>query len=133
MEAFDIKSTHNVSVFIVQAYMCFCLVMVLYRVPDIQHFLYTDSRTHNQTLVLVARKWLSRASGLSKLSLSTTRLLWEDRHTRVYGRCWYLIVTEFYRKLFLFNPFTLRDPLESIVCYSHTFQNNFGIKQKFTK
>ena len=31
------------------------------------------------------------------------------------------------------NPFTLRDPLESIVCYSHIFQNNLGIKQKFTK
>ena len=33
----------------------------------------------------------------------------------------------------IFNLFTLRDPLESVVCYSHTFQNNFGIKQKFTK
>ena len=32
-----------------------------------------------------------------------------------------------------FNPFTLRDPLESTVCYFHTFQNNLGIKQKFTK
>ena len=31
------------------------------------------------------------------------------------------------------NPFTLRDPLEIIVCYSDTFQNNLGIKQKFTK
>ena len=31
------------------------------------------------------------------------------------------------------NPFTLRDPLEIIVCYSDTFQNNLGIKQKFAK
>ena len=31
------------------------------------------------------------------------------------------------------KPFTLRDPLEIIVCYSDTFQNNLGIKQKFTK
>ena len=31
------------------------------------------------------------------------------------------------------NPFTLRVPLESIVCYSHTFENNLKIKQKFTK
>ena len=31
------------------------------------------------------------------------------------------------------NPFTLRVPLESIVCYSHTFENNLRIKQKFTK
>ena len=31
------------------------------------------------------------------------------------------------------NPFTLRAPLESNVCYSHTFENNFGIKQKFPK
>ena len=31
------------------------------------------------------------------------------------------------------NPFTLRVPLESIVCYSHTFENNFGIRYKFTK
>ena len=32
-----------------------------------------------------------------------------------------------------FNPFTLRVPLESIVCYSHTFGNNLGIKHKFAK
>ena len=31
------------------------------------------------------------------------------------------------------NPFTLRDALESIVCFFHTFQNNFGRKQNFTK
>ena len=30
------------------------------------------------------------------------------------------------------NPFTLRVPLESIVCYFHTFENNFGIKRLFT-
>ena len=28
------------------------------------------------------------------------------------------------------KPFTLRVPLESIVCYSHTFENNMGIKLK---
>ena len=33
----------------------------------------------------------------------------------------------------LFNPFTLRDTLESIVCYSDTFVNNLGTKLKFTK
>ena len=32
-----------------------------------------------------------------------------------------------------FNPFTLRGTQESIVCYFHTFENNLGIKQKFTK
>ena len=31
------------------------------------------------------------------------------------------------------NPFRLRVTLESVVCYSHTFENNLGIKQKFTK
>ena len=31
------------------------------------------------------------------------------------------------------NPFTLIVPLESIVCYSHTFENNLGIKQNFHK
>ena len=31
------------------------------------------------------------------------------------------------------NPFTLRDTLESIVCYSNTFENNLGIKQKLSK
>ena len=31
------------------------------------------------------------------------------------------------------NPFTLRVSLESIVCYFHTFENNFGIKEKFSK
>ena len=31
----------------------------------------------------------------------------------------------------LINPLTLRVPLESIVCYVHTFANNSGIKQKF--
>ena len=31
------------------------------------------------------------------------------------------------------NTFTLRVPLESIVCYSHIYANNFGIKQKVTK
>ena len=28
------------------------------------------------------------------------------------------------------NSLTLRDPLESVVCYSHTFEDNLGIKQK---
>ena len=32
-----------------------------------------------------------------------------------------------------FNPFALRVPPESIVCYSHTFENNFGMKEKFEK
>ena len=31
------------------------------------------------------------------------------------------------------NPFTLRVPQERIVCYSHTFENNFEIKRMFTK
>ena len=31
------------------------------------------------------------------------------------------------------NPLTLRGALETIVCYSHTFENNLGIKRKFTK
>ena len=31
------------------------------------------------------------------------------------------------------NPFTLKVPLESIVCHFHTFENNLGIKQKFIK
>ena len=31
------------------------------------------------------------------------------------------------------NPFTLRVPLESIVCYSHTYEHNLGIKLRFTK
>ena len=31
------------------------------------------------------------------------------------------------------TPFTLRVPLENIVCHFHTFENNLGIKQKFTK
>ena len=31
----------------------------------------------------------------------------------------------------LFNPFTLRVPLESIVCNFHTFENNLEIKQQF--
>ena len=33
----------------------------------------------------------------------------------------------------LFNSLTLRDPLESVVCYSYTFEDNLGIKQKFAK
>ena len=31
------------------------------------------------------------------------------------------------------NLFTLGVPLESIVCYSHTFENNLGTKKKFGK
>ena len=31
------------------------------------------------------------------------------------------------------NPLTLRDPLESAVCYSNTFEDNLGIKQKLAK
>ena len=31
------------------------------------------------------------------------------------------------------NPFTLGVPPERIICYSHTFENNSGIKRKFTK
>ena len=37
------------------------------------------------------------------------------------------------KSLKVFNPFTLRVSLESVVCYSHTFENIFWIKQKFTK
>ena len=33
----------------------------------------------------------------------------------------------------MFNPFTLRVSLESIVCYFRTFVNNSGIKQKLSK
>ena len=33
----------------------------------------------------------------------------------------------------IINPFTLRTPPESIVCYFHTFENNLGIKRKFKK
>ena len=33
----------------------------------------------------------------------------------------------------LLNPFTLRVPQESIVCYFHTFENNLEIKQILTK
>ena len=36
-------------------------------------------------------------------------------------------------QLSMLNLFTLRVSLESVVCYSHTFENNFGMKQKFTK
>ena len=36
-------------------------------------------------------------------------------------------------QLSMLNPFTLRVSLESVVCYSHTFENIFWIKQKFTK
>ena len=32
-----------------------------------------------------------------------------------------------------FNPFTLRVTLQSVFCYSHTFENNFWIERKFTK
>ena len=38
----------------------------------------------------------------------------------------------FFKGVF-FNPFTLRVPLESIVCYFHTFENNLEINQKFSK
>ena len=31
------------------------------------------------------------------------------------------------------NLFTLRFPLESIICYFRTFENNLGIEQTFTK
>ena len=33
----------------------------------------------------------------------------------------------------IINSFTLRASLESIVCYFHIFEKNFGIKQKFTE
>ena len=32
-----------------------------------------------------------------------------------------------------FKAFTLRVPLEGIVCYFHTFENNLGIENKFIK
>ena len=37
------------------------------------------------------------------------------------------------QKVRLYNPFALRVPQESIVCYSHTFENNLEIKQILTK
>ena len=33
----------------------------------------------------------------------------------------------------MLNPFTLRGTLESVVCYSYTFENNMGIKRNFNK
>ena len=35
--------------------------------------------------------------------------------------------------MLVLNPFTLCVLLESIVCHSHTFQNNLGITRNFTK
>ena len=32
----------------------------------------------------------------------------------------------------LVSPFTLRDTLESIICYSHTLDDNLGIKENLT-
>ena len=46
------------------AYMSFCLVLVVYRLPDLfLHFLYNDSRMQNQILGFVPKIWLSRALG----------------------------------------------------------------------
>ena len=67
--------------------------------------------------------WLSSDTG-PPLSTGNKRIL--SSHT---GTC---NVHNFYETVTL-NPFTLRDPLESIVCYFHTFGNNLGIKQKFPK
>ena len=44
-----------------------------------------------------------------------------------FGKSNYTFIVE------IINPSTLRVPLERIVCYSHTFENNLGIKLKFTK
>ena len=38
-----------------------------------------------------------------------------------------------YQGIYLINPFTLRVSLEIIVCYFLTFENNLGIKEKFSK
>ena len=67
---------------------------------------------------------------VQEISLGTTHLLGSYYYLSFY--CWYNSYTKssFGR---YFNPFTLRDPLEIIICYSDTFQNNLGIKQKFTK
>ena len=35
--------------------------------------------------------------------------------------------------LYFIHHFTIRVPLESAVCYSHTFKNNLGMMQKFAK
>ena len=64
-----------------QVYIGFCLVQVLHRTPAFQHLLYKDAKTQKQILVLVPKIWLPRASGLSKLSLFTFLLIWEDRYT----------------------------------------------------
>ena len=45
----------------------------------------------------------------------------------------YLPEKNWFKKRYLSNPFTLRVPLESIVCYSHASERNSGIKQKCTK
>ena len=57
-----------------QAYICFCSMLVLYREPGYQHFLYKYLRTQRKMLVLVPRNWLPRASGLSKVLLFSTLL-----------------------------------------------------------
>ena len=36
---------------------------------DFQHFLYLDSRTQKQSLVLVPKNWLSRASGYQIIAI----------------------------------------------------------------
>ena len=50
-----IIAIYNVKTMKGQAYMCFFLVLVFYRVPDFQHFLYKDSRRQKQIWVLLQR------------------------------------------------------------------------------
>ena len=51
------------------------------------------------------------------------------------SRPYYEIVSIFFKFSFIplfSSPFTLRVALESIICYSHIFENNLEIKRKLT-
>ena len=60
-----------------------------------------------------------------------TRFIFQRFHTDIYYQQQDYLMYGGIR--LLFHPFTLRAPLESVVCNSNTFGNNLGKKHRFAK
>ena len=71
-----------------QAKACFCLVLVVYRLPDLfLHFFIHRSKKQNQNCFLYQKMGCPGLPGIEIISIYMFIL--QDRHRRVSGHCWW--------------------------------------------
>ena len=100
------------------------IVMITYRYSNFQvlkHYLILFVLLIQRCCTNIIHKLLSHAENLVKKIIGSFPVIfWQE---------WFS-PPRYFRGLY---PLTLRDSLEGIVCYSHTFENNLWIKRMFTK